>query len=175
MKQKKWMTYLLALLVVFIWGVILQRVLVQVNPEERFPALQNVNSPVKEKLPSMQPDTFSLLLDYPDPFLKGGKIVPEQVSTSIDPRPLPHSGSAGVPLVHDGLPVTQSAPADQITYLGFVQNPTSKKRIAIINYNSRETMLSEGESFGKIQLVHILDGAVKLRVGKELKHIKQSL
>ena len=169
------MTYLLALLVVFIWGVILQRVLVQVDPEEEAPTVQNVNNPVNEKLPRMQPDTFSLLLDYPDPFLKGDKKVPEQTSASTDPRPLPQSGSAGAALVESSLPVRQPEPAEQISYLGFVQNPLSKKRIAIINYNSRETMLSEGESFGKIQLLHILEGAVKIRVGKQLKHIKQSL
>jgi len=169
------MTYLLAYLVVLIWGVILQRVLNQVNTEEKSTVTQYVNNHLKEKLPSMQPDTFSLLLNYPDPFLKGEVHIPQEFLVSTDLKQSAKSNSLEATLTQNNMPNKQSATEDQITYLGFIQNPTSGKRIAIINYNSRETMLSENESFGKITLVHILDGAVKIKVGKEFKHIKQSL
>jgi len=171
------MTYLLAVSVVFIWGVILQRMLNGADPLSLAPGSVQLNPLQKERLPRLQPDTFKLLLNYPDPFNAD-----DNAATSAPSRGVKNIGSVGstgaMPKPSStGLPLAAPAknPLEIVTYLGFVQNPASKNRIAIINFNGKEIMLSEGERVGELVLVSIQQQGVNVKIKSKLKYIKQSL
>lgn len=168
MKQKKWITWLLGVLVVGIWGLIMQRVFSGMGDRETPQIKQAERSSDHEKLPELQPDTFRLALNYPDPFT--GEPSAE--------KPVGHPVSGPVKTVAPAQPLTAVAPAppdpmEQVSYLGFVQNPESKKRVAILNAGGKEMMMSEGEHAGPLQLIRISGPEITIKYKNKLKQIKQ--
>lgn len=170
MKQKKWMTWLLGVLVIGIWGIIMQRIFNSIGDAEEVQFKQEVRTGGRERLPKLQPDTFKLKLNYPDPFT--GEVKADQVVTGLKPAGL--KSAVGAPVIATPH-VAAPDPTDNMTYLGYVLNPESKKRVAILNFSGKELMMSAGERSGELQLMSISTTAISIKYKNKVKQIKSKL
>jgi len=158
MKNKKALLYLLGFLVICIWGIIIMRVYAAVGTDkEPLPALNGMGDTIKIHLPVMQPDTFSLQLNYGDPFKELESRVQESAVSLVSQvatgpvqaiRPMP-----AAPIL---IPVNTR-------YLGYVWNAGNRKKVAIINQNGKELMLEEGGLIDELQLLSINSDSVKVK------------
>lgn len=156
MKHKKALIYLLGFLVICIWGMIILRVYARVGDDQGQEVTGVAHrSPVKIYIPLMQPDTFHLLLNYPDPFKEKGVAMADESPKSVLPL------QTGMPVVRPViLPVAHPVTTK---YLGYVWNAESKKKVAILNQNGREMMMEVGETTDQLQLVVIAADSVKIK------------
>ncbi|HKG05290.1 MAG TPA: hypothetical protein VKB19_02475, partial [Pedobacter sp.] len=131
-----------------VWGMVLYRVFASVWADE-----QNIVSPVnahlskKMPLPEVMPDTFELLLNYPDPFT--GE-TPEVID--LNPKgtgKLRQNATANLPQV------TPFNPLDHMKYLGYVADGKGNHRVAIISYQGQERMLKEGDTISRVKIIKI--------------------
>lgn len=129
--KSRWTTYLLLAVVVAVWGIVAWKIFVPAD--DAAPAARPGPSvPVVQPAPA---DT--LLLDYPDPFLKGAA------------RP-----AAAARSVVRGLPVPKPAPPKrervQIVHLGTVRS--AGKRLYILTVGEEQYELSCGDAAGEFVL-----------------------
>lgn len=125
--KSRWTTYLLLALVASVWGVVAWKILA---PADNAPPAAHP----KAAAPAIEmPAADTLLLDCPDPFLKGA------------PR-----SAAAVPTVVRGLPPAKPAPSRRervnIVHLGTVRS--AGKRLYILTIGEEQYELSHGESAG---------------------------
>lgn len=161
---KKPMTYLLGIAVLSIWGLIGYRLFAGSAEELPLPGAGKDLSAKTVALPQVMPDTFNLLLNYPDPFT-GEK--PKSRDTAVRPpvREARTTGpSAPMAVVKD--------PLDQVKYLGYVANGNGKERVAIVRYHGQEKMLKEGDTLGKIKVLEIKKERLMLGHGARRKLLK---
>ena len=156
MKHQKAMVYVLGFLVVCIWGIIIVRIFSAVGDEDGFTTsdLQQVKS-VKVQVPVLQPDTFQLQLNYPDPFLSISKV--PDVAEDIVPVALPAAH------VNDfqAKPVLPVVKPVVIQYLGYITG--DKQKIAIMNQDGQERMMTEGQLSDQLQVLAIAADSVKIK------------
>jgi len=168
MTQKKWITYGLGLLVIGVWGIILQRIFSATDPgTEKSTSGQFSLETRKAKVPVLQPDTFSLQLDYGNPFDTGngaGRDVKPGITDRIE---VPVLAAPPKPVAID--------PLDQVVYLGHILNPATKKRVAILSIAGKEYMVQEGDSSGKFKLWTVAAGEIRIGHGRKIKRITSKL
>ncbi|MDN3588079.1 hypothetical protein QWY86_15455 [Pedobacter aquatilis] len=58
-----------------------------------------------------------------------------------------------------------------IYYRGYISNPGSKQKIAMLSVNGKEAMLSVGESFGGVKLLAYATDSVKVSYQQAVKYI----
>lgn len=125
--KSRWTTYLLLALVASVWGVVAWKIFA---PADNAPPAARL----KDAAPAIEtPAADTLLLDYPDPFLKGA------------PR-----SAAAVPTVVRGLPPAKPTPSGRervnIVHLGTVRS--AGERLYILTIGEEQYELSPGESAG---------------------------
>jgi len=150
--QKKGLKYLLISLVVIIWGLIVFRVAQGMGRDDALPL--PVQQIVVLKPVDIQ-DTFSLMVDYPDPF-KGQS---DSIVEDPDEKGGGHNNRSGMPNTQPGLssafqgpPVPAFNPAD-LKYIGFIGTVNTKRKIAIITYKGTEYSVKEKD---KVDLLKVL-------------------
>lgn len=147
----KMLKYFLITGVALIWGIITFRIIRSLSNNTPVVSVPQLAAPDFNY--TIEPDTFFLFADYPDPFLPDeensdtGNISEPQSITNTDP----------------GLnqPPQQTVPADSfdpstIKYTGMIANPDRKIRMAIIKINERETVLKEKDKTTGFTLQKIL-------------------
>lgn len=133
------MTYLLIVSVLGLWGFIFYRVADNVST---VPA--KISAPGKkvlvgeDKVFSVK-DTFTLLLNYRDPFT--GEIAMEPVNEARE-------SARNLPLLKPDPPKLP-----HVIYTGYIINPGSKRAVSIITINGKEQMMAEGETIGDVKLL----------------------
>ena len=165
MKNKK-LLYFLAPAVLLVWSLIVYQVSEGLSGGN--PYYGGPGSAVKELVP-LASDSFqySLLLNYPDPFL--GRSTPAR-STS--------------PVVHsEPKPPVQPAPAAAVQeeafnpsryqYLGLIEHKGKKDKLALLQVDGRSLMLREGETVDALQLMKISQDSVQLKSGKQVFYVKR--
>lgn len=133
------MTYLLIVSVLGLWGFIFYRVAdnVSAGPPKASPPEKKV-SVEEEKVFSVK-DTFTLLLNYRDPFT--GEIAMEPVKEETE-------STINIPQLKPEPPKLS-----HIIYTGYIINPGSKRAVSIITINGKEQMMAEGETIGDVKLL----------------------
>jgi len=163
-KNKK-LTYLLICAVAAVWGIIVYKVLfneTEAGYEPKFKVVKKEQEPYDQYL--AKDDTFKLVLNYRDPFLVGVSVVPENKGV----------GSA-VPVQANFNPPSLPPPIDWtvIKYSGYIVNPVTKKLVAILVFNGREQMISEGQSFEGVKLLQNRKDSILVSWQGKKKYIKQ--
>jgi hypothetical protein len=134
MKNKQ-MIYVLLPLVLIIWGFIAFKIIRQVkhkqNPPQDNQAIQKASSMESVK------DTFSLILEYRDPFLHG-MLRPPSIS-STNPNNLLSNKTN---LSSETKPVVV---VPNTKYFGLVTNSKNKQKLALIKINEKDYIAKEGE------------------------------
>ncbi|WP_423147915.1 hypothetical protein [Rubrolithibacter danxiaensis] len=161
MKSKK-ITYILIVSVAAIWGIIFYRIFLAANKDDdNLEHLSETVSLASEPLENYdEQDTFKLALNYRDPFLGTTAKDTLTVMPVINP-----STSA---------PVSVTAPSinwDIIKYTGFIINPSTKKRVALVRINEREKMLSEGDRSEGVKLLRNLKDSIQISYQGKTKYI----
>jgi len=154
MKSKP-VVYLLGFLVLCIWGVIVYRVFLSVR-EEGSDQLQLAGTGKinKVSVPKLYPDTFKLLLNYPDPFTGAPVKMPD--TAGIENR---------VSKVRVSVPAPVQAPDPvlQMKYLGFVADGKGNRRVAIMSFQGAEMMMNESDTLKGVKIMVIKKDGVLVR------------
>jgi len=158
MKNKK-LTYVLAVAVLVVWGLIIYRVVAAAGSDND--DVPVVAAPIKKEPYNdyaIPKDTTHLLLNYRDPF---GLVKPKD---TIRISPAHNHKIAGIvpkPVFNWGF----------IKYSGYMRNPGSKKLLAILTINGRSVNMAEGETIDKVKLLRNMGDSVKVSCDGHTKFI----
>lgn len=164
MKGKKF-TYLLIVCVAGVWGIIFYRIYAGLGPEDELPVSSiSRGKPEYFKLINHETDREVLNLNYRDPF---AAMTSAEVKNSTDPLEASHQVKVlSMPATPKPM-VNWSA----IQYTGYINNPSTKSRIAIIMVNGKEGMLTEGQSLDGLKLIKHAGDSVKVQYQNSTKYI----
>ncbi len=157
---KKQKTFALLVTVVIVWGTIIYKIIdaTSTGDDTELPA---PTSAVKEPYNdyAIPKDTTHLLLTYKDPFgLKKQKDtvrVARVMTQKIHKEPVPKAATNW----------------NFIRYSGYINNPGSKKTVALLSINGRSVMLSEGESAESVKLIKNMRDSIKVSYNGQIKFI----
>ncbi|HEY1872064.1 MAG TPA: hypothetical protein VGG71_13465 [Chitinophagaceae bacterium] len=143
MNNKK-IKYFLIFAVSIVWGIIISRLFKSLSP-----AMPSKMKMIPNKISGLQipADTFSLILDYPDPF------VPDTTENIIST-----SSSASKILIPPTKPDISF-----IRYTGLISGPKKKSKIAILNIHGKEYLMKEGDKVEDIHLIKIEKNEIKFK------------
>ena len=157
--KKKTLNYFLIASVVFVWGLIIYKIVAAYADHE--PDEQSLPQHKKKEAYNdyaLPKDTSHLLLKYRDPF----GIVKQKDTSVAAPRTSDFQRKA-IPRV--------AMNWDFIRYVGYIRNPVSKKLVAMVRLNSNELMMNEGEQNGDIRLIKNLRDSIKISYQGKMKFI----
>lgn len=162
MKNKK-VTYLLIFCVLAVWGIIFYRIYAGLTEEEA------IDLPVKQaktayfKEVDHAKDRVLLQFDYADPF----------ADEPAEPAPPVIKPVNAAPVNNYMMPQMARPQVNWtgIQFVGQIFNPATKKRIAIINVNGREAMLTEGETVNGLKLLKNAGDSVKVQFQNSTKYL----
>lgn len=152
--QSKGMTYLLIGAFVLIWVMAGFRVYKAVHQDEEGYGPATVNS---GKLDDGKADSFSLLLNYQDPF----EISREQPTSQGSGQT---KTTAAAPIRKEAikLPVVAYRPSG-IALKGVITNNTARRKVALISIQGKEVSLKEKETVGSLTLLKVFnDDSVRI-------------
>lgn len=158
------MIYLLIVCVAGVWGIIFSKIYSGLNTEEDFPVLTGKNKKVDYfNLTDHISDTFDRATSYRDPFSVEEVIPEEKVSQEIRG----YSGIVPAAPINTKPPVNWSV----VKYSGYISNPMTKQKVAIMYINGKEAMLSEGQSAEGLKLIRFAGDSVKVSYQQATKYI----
>ena len=139
-------------LVLIIWGMITYRIYESWKGDNTdYFIEQTAAEPVVEML---EPDTFSIIADYRDPFL--GKI------RSLKPK-------TGQPKKKPATVKKKPEPQlrwPSITYGGMIRNQKTGKLVAMIKINGKDNLMAAGNIVSEVRLVQVYPDSIKVALGK---------
>jgi len=159
------LVYLLGFLVLCIWGMVLYRVFVSVHEETGIQSDLIATAPLKKSaLPKLYPDTFRLILDYPDPFSGAPVKLPDTSSQKKAALRPDHQLLQPVPIPQN--------PVQLLKYLGFVSDGKGSQRVAIVSFQGTERLLKEGDTLKRIKVINIKKNVLVLSYQGKTTSIK---
>lgn len=162
MKNKK-LLYILIPLTIFIWGMIIYRIVASSNSGNDNQVLnaQHIENNTVDTLN----ETFSIDPSYRDPFL--GKRLKQNSESN---NPTANSVATSVKPVKN-IPVISSWPT--VVYLGIIKNQKSNKQFTLVQINGQSYSMKIGETEAGIQLVKVYKDSIEMKFGKEKRFFKK--
>lgn len=149
--------YILLPLNIFIWAFIGYKIYASLQDEDV--TLSEAKSP-PVKLDHSDSASYSLQLNYADPFLKQ-----EPARKSKPSAAAPVKASSPV-LVTEKKTAPSPAPTLDIKYMGLVQNKTSGATTAMVSINGKSYLVKAGEVVEQVAFTSINSDAMTVKVGK---------
>lgn len=168
--KNKTITYVLLLLVLIIWGTIVYKVFFYSEPTEELYNIDNLNT---TKTITDIPDTFSLSLNYVDPFLKESRqstyIKKENniISKSKEKKNYHPSSTNRNTESNHSIGIVWP----KIKYEGMIKNNTNVT--AIVSINGSSYFLKNGEIVHDILIQSITNDSIIVSYQKNIKTIKK--
>ena len=156
LKNKKTL-YVLVPLVLIIWGVIGNRIYQSMKDDNPGYYMEQASS--KPVIEVLEPDTFSIIAEYRDPFL--GRIrssKPKTVQSKKKPTPIKKKPE----------PILRWP---SITYGGMIRNQKTGKLVAMIKINGKDNLLSVGNVVSEVRLVQVYPDSIKVALGNVEKMV----
>ncbi len=156
--NNKFVTYFLIAAFISVWLIIGFTVYKFIKKDE-----QSINHSNYSYKSNNQLDSFSLMLDYADPFT--GKLYEiNKEEDIIDNKP---TTSSNKPIVADlknnSKQELKPKPIQStIQYLGAIDITTGKRRIAIVKINNVEQLIQEGELIEGVKLLNITNDFIMI-------------
>lgn len=167
MKNKKTLYYLIPINLI-VWGFVLYRIITFGNntPHENV----NFSAPLitNTKL-AVTPDTFHLLLNYSDPFLKKNKITAYKQG-SITKK---ENSSYQKEKKSESPKIKNEILWPDIIFRGMVHNRKTGKTIALVFIEGNELSMQTGEKYKQIKLLHIYTDSIKVEMNKKIRFIRK--
>lgn len=147
-----------------IWGAIGWNVYSAMNGDEYTATVKTVESSQQTES-KVAPDTFELLLDYPDPFTNEA---PKQKSTV----PLYHNTNN-----HQHTTIA-SAPKEEaqwptIIYSGLVKQPATGKMLGFLSVNGESYFVKVGDEVGGVRVIALTGAEILLSYKSQLEHFNK--
>ncbi len=165
MKNNKITQYLLLILVIVLWAMIFYRIFFK--EEDGLPLkLSNDKTMVEEEVFK---DTFSLNLNYKDPFLKysyteNNETLEQEVTVKrVESKPIPI-------LVKE---VEKEVVWPSIKYGGLIKNSNTGKQVIVLSFNNKESIYSIGDQYNGIKIRKIYKDSVVLEYNNKFRTIKK--
>jgi len=158
-KNRK-LIYILLPLTLFIWGMIVYKIVFDTNTqEENTSFVQNAN---RKKTAAVPPDTFELLLNYPDPFLKDER---RKVTT-------PSNSPISAPPKTDKK-AEQTVNWPKLKYEGSVRHVKEGVTLAIVNINGTSKFMKAGETVDNVKLIQIYNDSITVNFQTQKRTVKK--
>lgn len=161
MKNKK-LTFLLIVSVAAVWGIIFYRIFAVSTVEDSSFSIASAQFKHSAAESSAMPDSFTLTVNYRDPFLDDIK---QEVQLSTISNDAEEPDRPGI------IDVTPHVNWEFIRYSGYVINPGTRKKVAIVFVNGKEQMLEEGEKTMGVRLLKNLKDSIKVSYQNQIKYI----
>jgi hypothetical protein len=165
MKNKK-SVYILLPVVVLVWSAILYQVYEGAGDA---PAYQYRRSPEADSLTGIvEKKSYQLYLNYPDPFrgaLRAEKRTVQQAAVvPAQPKQEPALPEEPQPETFDW---------NRLRYKGMVEHKERKKPVALLEFDGKSYMLSQGSSQDNIMVKKISKDSVEVIIGQESAFIRK--
>ena len=157
--------YILIVFVIIVWGIVFYKVIKVIRGSE-ITANHNIVF-TKSDSTHRTVDTFSIIANYPDPFLrrsiaqatseKKGINKEKKVKSPVDAQ--------------KKMPSFKNWP--NIIYAGLVSNPGGNKSTVLITINGAGNIMKKGDVTNEIEVIAITRDSVKLRFQSEYRYIKR--
>ncbi|MEX0313720.1 MAG: hypothetical protein AB3N18_06050 [Allomuricauda sp.] len=139
--SKNTKTYVLLGAVLLIWGIIGFKVFSAMSPEPETPVLaENINFKPKERV---EKDTFSILIDYRDPFL--GTMPPSKKKPKIKRVAKP------------------KVQFPNVNYTGLITDQNTKNHIFFITISGNQYLMRKGNTQADVTLVSGSSKSIRVR------------
>lgn len=160
MKNKKLSWFLLPL-VLGIWGAIGWQVYAAMKGDDAMAVNDIITGPIAETH-SVIHDTFTLLLDYRDPFL----------DKSIKKAP-PISTNRNNTAPKNSEPVVAKVQWPAISYSGLVRQPNSDRMVGFLSVNGKTYFVKSGDVIDPISVGKITRDSVEIAMGDERRYFRK--
>lgn len=170
MKNNKKLTYILIPVVLIIWGGILFKIMQYRSSDET--SGNSIPSYTENKEIAMEKDSFSLIADYNDPFIKRRYSPPKEKSSSAESKVVStrrNRSPQRSPRVN-----RRRVRWPNIAYGGVIINENNKELTALINLNNTNRLLYEGDVFEDVTLLEIYNDSIIVSYMDEQKTIPKS-
>jgi hypothetical protein len=158
--KSKWTRILLLVAVMVVWGLIVFRIVSHFSDND-----MNINSQLNE-VPLTRnvqmPDTFHLLLNYPDPFT--GAIEQKSPKQSISCNYKPKKQDVAPPT---------STPMPTVKYYGFVSNKNTNKLVGIVYIGGKQFLAKQGDICNGVSLIKMTNDSILVSYEKSKKWISK--
>jgi hypothetical protein len=158
----KALTYVLMACVAAVWGIIFYRIYLGVAEDEPTIATAHTAKVAYFKMVNHANDTVKLDLAYRNPFEEKNFVNIEEKADRSEPITKIAAPQMPKPQVN----------WSGIIYSGYISNPSSKQKLAILSVNGKETLLVEGQSANGLKLLKYLGDSIKVQYQGETKHIR---
>lgn len=154
MKNKK-LSYFLICAVIAVWGFIVYNIVLAIPKNEPTPAPKRTAMTQSEvSLSPAEEDTFTLLLNYRDPFL--------ETEAQDESGEEEFNDNSGIPLQIIKTPAPAPVNWDGIKYTGFIVNSVNSRLVSIVVVNGKELMLVDGQTISGYKLVKNYGDSIKV-------------
>lgn len=147
--------YVLLPLVLLLWGYIAYRIFEQVNPEIEIE--NSVRPRLNPMVESKAEDTYKLLLDYPDPFLKHIRIKKEKAEKEKQQTIVNRVYAWNWP---------------NMNYGGCIQN--KNKMVGLLQLNAKHLLVQEGKTYEKFIIEKLYADSIVIKRETEKRTIRKN-
>ena len=143
-----------------VWGIIFYRIFVSVPEDTSLPSsITSLKKDADMQSYSIQ-DTFTLALNYRDPFL------------DKEARPESFTQTSDLTVIQDVKPVVKPLVNwDFYKYGGYIINPLTRKVVSIITIHGREQMVDEGQVTEGVKLIKNYRDSIKVSYQNQVRFI----
>jgi hypothetical protein len=164
MKNKK-LIYILLPLVIIVWGAIVYKIMANYLEDDSFDIISEKDDATSLKINNV--DTFSLLLNYSDPFLKEGVLATTTQATDYSQTIPVKQSTTSIKEKKDNTPVTWPV----VVYCGLIKNKESNKSCSIFKICGTEHIMNAGDTYSDVTLLLVYkDSAIV-----QYKNIKKTI
>ena len=154
------MQYILVLVTCAIWGTVMYRAFLAWHGKVQYVPVTDEN--FTNYSATLAPDTFSLKLNYRDPFLDN---VREEKPVQRNPIPLQNTAPKKVEQKMETWP--------NVSYEGMIRNQKNGKLLAMIHVNGKASMLSTGDIFEDVMLTRVYKDSVQVQYNRQKKYVRK--
>lgn len=163
---KKGKLYLIILVNILAWGYVGNKVYCALQGDDNFELAHDKTS-IKKIEESIKEDSVLLVLNYPDPFLKGGSFSKENKSkhSSTNAQSVLKTEKVASQLKPKQVVV---APTLDIRYIGLAKNNDKGTQIAMISINGKSFFIKLNDVIEGFVITEISKDFIKIKKGKEV-------
>ncbi|HEX8514831.1 MAG TPA: hypothetical protein VF868_01440 [Bacteroidia bacterium] len=161
MKNKK-LLFILIPVAILVWGNIAWKIFMAMNGEDTVE--QKIHPPIVPATGiAAFNDTFSISLDYRDPFLakpvRKPAVSGNHQATTVPSNIPPKKGN------NENFP--------SIVYTGIIKNEKSKKELVLVQINGQNYTMKVGDIASEVQLLKVMKDAIEVKHGNIKKRIEK--
>lgn len=158
--------YLLGAALVGVWGLLGFKVYNKLKQQQDQPFIARSE---EFQPPPQAPRSYTLSLDYEDPF--NGKDLPKAKAKSVSIQQKPIRVNKKRPTIATKKQQEKKIVFPNIAYRGNIK--TEGREVALVNINGEFVHLESGQDFQKINLVKVFDDSIKVAYAGEQKIIRK--